>query len=198
MEAIGQVFEVPDNILSDIMNPEIRSKVEDFDKGIFITLKTFCYHKRNGQLTVDNFSLILFDDTLISFQEEPDSMFDPVRERLHKYSKKIRTGGSDYLAFALLDVIIDNYIYVLTMDVDFWSSILFTVKFTIVSTIFTNVGAILLARILTLGVLGENKLRIAFLATLSVKRIALPFSSANGAGILAPEILENAKKNKTA
>ena len=113
MENIGLVFDIPSNILSDIMNPETRSKVENFGNGIFITLKTFKYHKHSRKISVDNFSLILFENTLISFQEQPGEMFEPVRERIRKYSKKIRVAGCDYLAFALLDVIIDNYIYII-------------------------------------------------------------------------------------
>lgn len=113
IENIGLVFGVPSNVLSDVMNPEIRSKVEDFGSGVFISLKVFKYHKRSRNLSVDNFSLILFENTLISFQEQAGEMFNPVRERIRKQSKKIRVAGCDYLAFALLDVIIDNYIYMM-------------------------------------------------------------------------------------
>ncbi|NDV47416.1 magnesium and cobalt transport protein CorA [Paludibacter sp. 221] len=113
MENIASVFDIPANIMSDVMNPDIRPKLEDFGTGVFITLKTFQYHKRQKRLSVDNFSLIIFENTLISFQEQPGTMFNPVRERIRKYNKKIRTAGSDYLAFALLDIIIDNYIYIM-------------------------------------------------------------------------------------
>lgn len=112
MECIGQTFNIPLNVLSDIMNPEIRPKSEEFEGGIFITLKSFRYHKRGNRLSIDNISLVLLHNTLISFQEEPGTLFDPVRERLRKSSRKMRTEGCDYLAFALLDVIIDHYIYI--------------------------------------------------------------------------------------
>ncbi len=113
MENIGRIFEIPLNIMSDVMDPTIRSKVEDFGTGVFIMLKTFKYNKKNARLSVDNFSMILLEKTLISFQEEPGDIFEPVRERLRKFSKKIRISGCDYLAFTLLDVIIDNYIYIM-------------------------------------------------------------------------------------
>ena len=52
-------------------------------------------------------------NAIISFQEEEGDVFDPVRERLRKHKNKIRTSGTDYLMFALLDIVVDNYIYII-------------------------------------------------------------------------------------
>ena len=52
---------------------------------------------------------------LVSFQERKGDVFEPVRERIRKQKKRIRNGGTDYLAFALLDVVIDNYLYVISV-----------------------------------------------------------------------------------
>jgi len=62
-------------------------------------------------MTVENLSIIITNRTLISFQEQPGLAFEPIRERIRKHKNKIRTSGPDYLAFALLDVVVDNYIY---------------------------------------------------------------------------------------
>jgi len=67
----------------------------------------------DGNLTVENLILIIADNTLISFQEQPGLTFEPIRDRIRKHKNKIRTSGPDYLAFALLDVVVDNYIYVI-------------------------------------------------------------------------------------
>lgn len=113
LEEIALEFEIPNNILSDILNPSLRSKVEVYDKGIFITIKLMQYQDQNDQVNIENLSLIVSENTLISFREETGPVFEPVRERIRKYNNKIRTSGSDYLAFALLDVVVDNYIYIL-------------------------------------------------------------------------------------
>lgn len=111
MENLAKVFKIENNILSDVMNPSGRPKVQEFDKGIFTTIKMLQYNDNN--LSVENLSIIITDSTLISFQEQPGLVFEPIRERIRKHKNKIRTSGPDYLAFALLDVVVDNYIYVI-------------------------------------------------------------------------------------
>jgi magnesium transporter len=113
MEEISQVFNLESNILSDVMNPGIRPKVQEFDNGLFITIKLLQYNSNIEHLVMENLSLIATPNTLISFQEQPNSVFDPVRDRIRKHKNKIRTSGSDYLAFALLDIVVDNYIYII-------------------------------------------------------------------------------------
>lgn len=112
MEEIAEVFEIPSNVLSDILNPSLRPKVQELDNGIFATIKMMQYNESKNVLSVENLSLIIIDNVLISFQEQPGDVFNPIRERIRKHKNKIRFSGSDYLAFALLDVVVDNYIYI--------------------------------------------------------------------------------------
>lgn len=115
MEKLSAMFDIDSNIMSDIMNPSIRSKVQEFEQGLFITLKMLQINNKN-KLKVENLSLIVMENFIISFQEEGDGdVFSPIRERIRKHKTKIRTAESDYLAFALLDVVIDNYIYILSL-----------------------------------------------------------------------------------
>jgi magnesium transporter len=111
MENLAKIFKIENNILSDVMNPSGRPKVLELEKGIFSTIKMLQYN--DNILSVENLSLIILDNTLISFQEQPGLVFEPIRDRIRKHKNKIRTSGSDYLAFALLDVVVDNYIYVI-------------------------------------------------------------------------------------
>lgn len=111
MENLAKVFKIENNVLADVMNPSVRPKAQELDNGIFITIKMFQYNDDN--LSVENLSIIITDNTLISFQEQPGLVFEPIRERIRKHKNKIRTSGPDYLAFALLDVVVDNYIYVI-------------------------------------------------------------------------------------
>lgn len=112
MQRIGGTLGIPLHVLSDIMDTGVRPKAEEFDGGLFITLKSLRYGKRGGHVSADSVSLVLLGDLLLSFQEEEDGLFDPVRARLRKSPAKMREAGSDYLAFALLDVVIDHYLYV--------------------------------------------------------------------------------------
>jgi len=113
MENLAKVFKIDHNILSDVMNPSSRPKMQEFENGIFVTIKMLQYDDKEDNLTVENLSIIIADNTLISFQEKSGLVFEPIRQRILKHKNKIRTSGSDYLAFALLDVVVDNYIYVI-------------------------------------------------------------------------------------
>ena len=113
IEEIGALVGVPFHILSDILNPSLRPKVQEFDNGVFITLKMLQFKEESRTISVENLSLILTQGCLLSFQEQKGDVFNPVRERIRKHKNKIRTSGVDYLAFALLDVVVDNYIYII-------------------------------------------------------------------------------------
>ncbi len=113
MEELAEIFKIENNILSDIMNPAIRPKVQEFENGLFITIKMLQFKDSSRNLTVENLSLILTENSLISFQEQPGDVFEPIRDRIHKHKNKIRFSGTDYLAFALIDVVVDNYIYII-------------------------------------------------------------------------------------
>lgn len=113
METLAATFNIGINILSDVMNPGIRPKVQEFENGLFITVKMLQFNENTGHLLMENLSLIATPNTLLSFQEQPSAVFEPIRERIRKHKNKIRCSGSDYLAFALLDVVVDNYIYII-------------------------------------------------------------------------------------
>ena len=111
MENLAREFKIENNILSDVMNPSVRPKVEELENAVFVSVKMLQY--TDETLSAENLCLIIANNTLISFQEQPGSVFEPIRERIRKHKNKIRTSGSDYLAFALLDVVVDNYIYII-------------------------------------------------------------------------------------
>lgn len=106
-------LQIPADILSDVMEPDTRPKFEEFDDGVFISLKMMRMDDRSKSIVVDNLSLVVMDHLLVSFQEEKNDLFNPVRDRIHKHAPRFHSLGPDYLAFALLDVVIDNYIFIL-------------------------------------------------------------------------------------
>ncbi|MBR9859348.1 magnesium/cobalt transporter CorA [bacterium] len=108
---IGETFGIESYVLSDIMNTNLRPKVQEHDNYLFVSLKMLMHDEDLNEIDVENISLIIMDHVLISFQEKEGDVFDPVRQRIRDQRKRIRTFGTDYLAFALLDIVIDNYIY---------------------------------------------------------------------------------------
>jgi len=116
MNEISQKFALDPIILADVMNIEARPKVQEYDDCIFVSIKMLQQDTVGINLiNVENLSLILTKSVLISFQEKKGDVFEPVRDRIRKQKKKIRTSGTDYLAFALLDIVIDNYIYIISL-----------------------------------------------------------------------------------
>jgi magnesium transporter len=113
IEKLGNQFELHPLILEDILHTEQRPKYEDFDKYIFIVLRMFQYNKQIQDIESEQVSLILGTNFVISFQERIGDVFDSVRERLRNAKGKIRKMGSDYLAYALLDAIVDSYFAIL-------------------------------------------------------------------------------------
>jgi len=112
---VGETFDLDRMVLSDVLNPSIRPKVVEYDNCLFISMKMMRYEEAKNRLHMENLSLVIADRILISFQETKGDVFEPVRDRIRNGKKKIRNSGSDYLAFALLDIVIDNYIYILSL-----------------------------------------------------------------------------------
>ncbi|MCJ7687321.1 MAG: magnesium/cobalt transporter CorA, partial [Desulfobacteraceae bacterium] len=90
-----------------------RPKMEDLGDYIFIVLKMLMPAKTEGDFDAEQVSLILGSNFVISFQEKQGDVFNTIRERIKMGKGRIRKTGSDYLAYTLLDAIIDNYFVIL-------------------------------------------------------------------------------------
>ena len=113
IENIGKCFDLHPLILEDILNTTQRPKLQDLEDYICLILKMITYDETINQLHIEQVTLILGSNFVISFQETEGDVFDLVRDRLRKGKGKIRKMGADYLAYALLDAIVDNYFIVL-------------------------------------------------------------------------------------
>ncbi|MGB6153524.1 MAG: magnesium/cobalt transporter CorA [Pricia sp.] len=113
IEAIAEGFEFDHLVLAEVMDMHARSNVQEFQDCIVITIKMLQQDAETEQISVENLSLILTKTVLLSFQEKRGDVFEPVRERIRSQKKRIRNGGTDYLLFALLDIVVDNYIYII-------------------------------------------------------------------------------------
>jgi len=100
-------------ILEDIVNTEQRPKMEDFEQYIFVVLKMLQYNEKEDEIIAEQVSLILGSNFVISFQETEGDIFDPIRDRIRNSKGRIRKMGADYLAYALLDAVVDNYFTIL-------------------------------------------------------------------------------------
>ncbi len=113
LQEIGEEFNFDKLILPDVLETHARPKVGDFNNFVFISLKMIQYSEEKEEITVENLSLVFNDNMLISFQEKIGDVFNPVRNRIKNHKRILRSSRPDYLAFALIDTVIDHYLYVL-------------------------------------------------------------------------------------
>lgn len=112
VEKIGKCFDLHPLVLEDILAPDQRPKIEEFENYLFLIFKVFHLKKGGQDLEPEQISLVLSPNLLISFRERESELFQPLERRLLNPKDAIRVGGADYLLYALLDVIIDNYFLV--------------------------------------------------------------------------------------
>ncbi|HON81709.1 MAG TPA: magnesium/cobalt transporter CorA [Methanoregulaceae archaeon] len=113
IEKIGRYFLIHPLILEDLLNTDQRPKMEDLEDYLYLNLKMLMLPEATGEIKGEHVSLIIGKNYLMSFQEDVGDVFDPVRERIRKEGGRVRKNGSDYLAYALIDNIVDNYFVVM-------------------------------------------------------------------------------------
>lgn len=110
---IGDKFDLHPLIMEDILHTDQRPKMDDFENYLFIVTRMLYYDNTEHKIMSEQLSLILSQNIVISFQERPGDVFDHVRERIRKDKGRIRKMGSDYLLYALMDMLVDSYLVVL-------------------------------------------------------------------------------------
>lgn len=115
IEKIGNHFGIHPLILEDIVNTGQRPKVEDFGDYVFLVLKMLYHEEGEDRVRAEQVSLILGPNFLISFQEQQGDVFNTVRERIRKSKGRIVKSGPDYLAYALIDAVVDHYFIILEL-----------------------------------------------------------------------------------
>jgi magnesium transporter len=108
--AVGKEFNTDSLLLEDIMNTDHRPKLTGDEQNIYIIAKLLNYNRLEGKIESDQLSLIAGRNFLISLQERPGTFFDPVRDRIRKSRDRTRIIHPDYLAYALLDCMVDGYL----------------------------------------------------------------------------------------
>ncbi|MFC1729344.1 magnesium/cobalt transporter CorA [candidate division KSB1 bacterium] len=112
IEKICNHFGIHMLVKEDILNTGQRPKYEVFNDYIYIVLKMIYYDDKNV-LNREQVSIILGKQYVITFQEQTGDIFDPLRERINTGKIRQRRNTADYLVYAIMDILIDNYFLVL-------------------------------------------------------------------------------------
>lgn len=110
---IGNHFGLHPLVQEDIANTSQRPKLDDYESHLFLVIRMLQYDAETKQIIPEQVSLILGPGYVITFQEREGDVFEPIRTRIRKAKGRIRTMGSDYLFYCLLDAVIDSYFTVL-------------------------------------------------------------------------------------
>ena len=114
IEKLGGCYGLHPLVLEDILNTDQRPKMEEYDPYSFIVLKMLYYRDQSGQVDAEQVSLILGKNFVLSFQEGKEGdVFGPLRDRIRNGKGRIRKMGADYLAYAMIDAIVDHYFTIL-------------------------------------------------------------------------------------
>jgi magnesium transporter len=113
IETLGRHFDIHPLVLEDILSTGQRPKMEEFESYIYIVLRMLSFNEQEAKLEDEQVSLILGPSFVLTFQEDEGDVFDPVRARLRNNKGRIRKAGADYLVYALIDAVVDNYFAVL-------------------------------------------------------------------------------------
>lgn len=107
---IGKIFGIDNFILEDIVNVKQRAKIEDRGEYVYIVLKMIRYIDDEKRIDTEQLSIIVSNNYLLTLQENKGDVFDPIRERIENSIGKIRSKSHDFLAYTILDIIVDNYL----------------------------------------------------------------------------------------
>jgi magnesium transporter len=113
IEKLADCFGLHPLILEDICDVEQRPKFEDLGNYIYIVIKMLSYEEGTSEVKIEQMSLILGNNFVISFQETIGDVFGPIRERIKSNKGRHRKMGADYLAYSLIDASVDNYFNIL-------------------------------------------------------------------------------------
>jgi len=113
IQSIDEYYGVHPLVSEDIVSSGQRPKMEDYGDYFFIVLKMIYFSEKTNEIIDEQISLILGTNFVISIQEKEGDVFDPIRIRIRESKGRIRTMGADYLAYALLDAVVDNYYIIL-------------------------------------------------------------------------------------
>jgi len=113
LQQLGDAFSIHSLALEDVLNTGHLPKCEEFDGYLLLIFKLLHINEQSGALEQEQISMLVGPNWLLTFQEKPEDIFDRLRERINRANGRIRQRGTDYLAYAILDSVVDSYFHVL-------------------------------------------------------------------------------------
>jgi len=113
IEKIGKAYDLHPLILEDIVTVGQRPKFDNYDKYAYIVLKMLTYNYATYTIGSEQMSIVFGTNFVLSFQEEVGDIFGPIRDRIRQAKGRVRKMGADYLAYSLIDAIVDSYFGIL-------------------------------------------------------------------------------------
>lgn len=118
IEAIGQHFDIHPLALEDILNTHQRPKFEDHENYLFIVVKALLLGDATFSVNYEQISVVVMNNLVFTFKEKQDELFDALRHRINNSKGRFRSLGADYLAYAIMDTIVDQYMSISDSLVD--------------------------------------------------------------------------------
>lgn len=109
IDAIGQYFDIHPLVLEDILNTHQRPKFEEFNDYLYVVIKAISLGNEEFNVDYEQISLLILNNFVFTFMEKPDALFDPILNRLDNDKSQIRNLGADYLAYIIMDTVVDEY-----------------------------------------------------------------------------------------
>jgi magnesium transporter len=109
IEAIGLHFDIHPLVLEDILNTHQRPKFEEFNDYLYIVIKAISMGNRSLKVKYEQISLLVLQNFVFTFIEKPDTLFHPILNRLDNDKSQVRNLGTDYLAYLIMDTVVDEY-----------------------------------------------------------------------------------------
>lgn len=109
LEKLGSAFNLHPLTLEDIQSADQRPKLDDYETYVYLDLKILSYNQEKNDIEQEALSLVLGPTYVITFHERENAVLNPIRERIRSHGGRIRKMGADYLAYCLVDTVVDHY-----------------------------------------------------------------------------------------
>lgn len=112
-ESFEKMFGIHPLTLEDVLNVNQRPKFDDYDNYLFVVLRMLSLKQETNEIDNEQLSLIITKEFVFTFQEKEGDVLDNLRNRIKNNKNRIRRLGTDYLAYSIIDTVIDHYFYLL-------------------------------------------------------------------------------------
>ena len=119
VEELSAEFGLHPLVIEDILNPAQRPKFEVYEDYMLFVIKDFSYYQDSEEIKQEQLSIVLGADFVLSFQEKKENNFSFINQKLATEDSQLRNKGADYLAYRLIDTIVDDYFLVIEKLGDF-------------------------------------------------------------------------------